>query len=69
MSLIHTCELNENPKPFIWTADADVILGKVGRLPTNSWLRARDEVNAKASAKIWFVGRSIPIGSSAGLLT
>ena len=23
---------NENPKPFIWTADADLILGKVGRL-------------------------------------
>jgi len=23
---------NENPKPFIWTADADLILGKVARL-------------------------------------
>jgi hypothetical protein len=23
---------NENPKPFIWTADADLILGKVERL-------------------------------------
>jgi transposase len=23
---------NENPKPFIWTADADMILGKVARL-------------------------------------
>ncbi len=23
---------NENPTPFIWTADADLILGKVGRL-------------------------------------
>ena len=23
---------NENPKPFIWTADADMILGKVQRL-------------------------------------
>lgn len=23
---------NENPKPFVWTADADLILGKVGRL-------------------------------------
>ena len=23
---------NQNPKPFVWTADADLILGKVGRL-------------------------------------
>jgi hypothetical protein len=23
---------NQNPKPFIWTADADLILGKVSRL-------------------------------------
>jgi len=23
---------NENPKPFVWTADADLILGKVERL-------------------------------------
>ena len=23
---------NENPKPFVWTADADLILGKVARL-------------------------------------
>ena len=23
---------NENPKPFVWTADADLILGKVDRL-------------------------------------
>ena len=23
---------NENPKPFLWTADADLILGKVARL-------------------------------------
>ena len=23
---------NKNPKPFVWTADADLILGKVGRL-------------------------------------
>jgi hypothetical protein len=23
---------NENPKPFMWTADADLILGKVERL-------------------------------------
>jgi transposase len=23
---------NENPSPFVWTADADLILGKVGRL-------------------------------------
>ena len=23
---------NQNPKPFIWTADADLILGKIGRL-------------------------------------
>ena len=23
---------NENPKPFVWTADADLILGKVQRL-------------------------------------
>lgn len=23
---------NENPRPFVWTADADLILGKVGRL-------------------------------------
>ena len=23
---------NENPKPFVWTADADMILGKVARL-------------------------------------
>jgi transposase len=23
---------NRNPKPFVWTADADLILGKVGRL-------------------------------------
>jgi hypothetical protein len=23
---------NRNPKPFVWTADADLILGKVARL-------------------------------------
>jgi len=23
---------NRNPKPFVWTADADLILGKVERL-------------------------------------
>ncbi len=23
---------NENPKPFVWTADADLILGKIQRL-------------------------------------
>jgi len=23
---------NRDPKPFVWTADADLILGKVGRL-------------------------------------
>src|SRR5690242_3381540 len=23
---------NRDPKPFVWTADADMILGKVGRL-------------------------------------
>ena len=23
---------NWNPKPFVWTADADLILGKVARL-------------------------------------
>jgi hypothetical protein len=23
---------NENPKPFVWTANADLILGKVERL-------------------------------------
>ena len=23
---------NKNPKPFVWTADADMILGKVERL-------------------------------------
>jgi hypothetical protein len=23
---------NQNPKPFVWTADADLILGKVARL-------------------------------------
>ena len=23
---------NKDPKPFVWTADADLILGKVGRL-------------------------------------
>jgi hypothetical protein len=23
---------NENPKPFVWTADADMILGKIERL-------------------------------------
>jgi hypothetical protein len=23
---------NQNPKPFLWTADADLILGKVERL-------------------------------------
>jgi hypothetical protein len=23
---------NRNPKPFVWTADADLILGKVQRL-------------------------------------
>jgi hypothetical protein len=23
---------NKNPKPFIWSADADLILGKVARL-------------------------------------
>jgi hypothetical protein len=22
---------NKNPRPFVWTADADLILGKVGR--------------------------------------
>jgi hypothetical protein len=25
-------ERNKNPKPFVWTADADLILGKVARL-------------------------------------
>ena len=23
---------NENPKPFVWTADADLILGKIERI-------------------------------------
>jgi transposase len=30
--LAYLDQRNENPKPFIWTADADLILGKVGRL-------------------------------------
>jgi transposase len=30
--LAYLDERNENPKPFVWTVDADLILGKVGRL-------------------------------------
>src|SRR5436309_11861231 len=30
--LTYLDQRNENPKPFIWTADADLILGKVARL-------------------------------------
>ena len=30
--LTYLDQRNENPKPFIWTADADLILGKVQRL-------------------------------------
>ena len=26
---------NRNPKPFVWAADADLILGKVARLSKN----------------------------------
>src|SRR5947207_16028511 len=32
-AMLHYLEQrNENPKPFVWTADADLILGKVARL-------------------------------------
>jgi hypothetical protein len=27
---------NENPKPFVWTADADLILGKVQRFSVSA---------------------------------
>jgi len=30
--LAYLDQRNQNPKPFMWTADADLILGKVGRL-------------------------------------
>ncbi len=30
--LTYLKERNRNPKPFVWTADADLILGKVERL-------------------------------------
>src|SRR5215510_3658604 len=30
--LAYLDQRNETPKPFVWTADADLILGKVGRL-------------------------------------
>jgi transposase len=30
--LAYLDQRNENPKPFVWTADADLILGKVARL-------------------------------------
>ncbi len=30
--LAYLDQRNENPKPFVWTADADLILGKIGRL-------------------------------------
>jgi len=30
--LAYLDQRNEHPKPFVWTADADLILGKVARL-------------------------------------
>jgi transposase len=30
--LAYLQQRNRNPKPFVWTADADLILGKIGRL-------------------------------------
>jgi hypothetical protein len=30
--LAYLDQRNQNPKPFVWTADADLILGKVERL-------------------------------------
>jgi hypothetical protein len=30
--LAYLDQRNKNPRPFVWTADADLILGKVARL-------------------------------------
>jgi len=30
--LDYLAKRNQNPQPFVWTADADLILGKVQRL-------------------------------------
>jgi hypothetical protein len=32
--LDYLAQRNQQPKPFVWTADADLILGKVERLCT-----------------------------------
>ena len=39
---------NENPKPFVWTADADLILGKVERLSKRIPLRTLEKSRRKA---------------------